>query len=171
MLRSEERGGSAHLLLVYGLVEASIGAYVLAFPSLFELVRGLSFSIPHASAGIGFGVDAGLAALLIGLPAILMGGTIPILTRALARSLDDATRLHAYVYAANAGGAFLGALAAGLILIPALGLVRLMYLTSVTICSLCVFLLPRIPRPLLLWNQWALAATVGGLFLVLEDAP
>ena len=35
-----------------------------------------------------------------------MGGTIPMLTQALARSLADATRLHALVYAINTAGAF-----------------------------------------------------------------
>ena len=53
-----------------------------------------------------------------------MGGTIPILTQALARSLEDATRFHAFVYAFNTAGAFVGALAAGFYLIPRLGLVR-----------------------------------------------
>ena len=51
-----------------------------------------------------------------------MGGTIPILTQALARALDDATRFHAFVYAFNTAGAFLGALAAGFWLVPWLGL-------------------------------------------------
>ena len=56
-------------------------------------------------------------------PAILMGGTIPILTQALAHDLEDATRFHALVYAFNTAGAFAGALAAGYWLVPSLGLV------------------------------------------------
>ncbi len=56
-----------------------------------------------------------------------MGGTIPILTQALARSLDDATRFHALVYAFNTAGAFAGALAAGYWLVPRLGLVGVLH--------------------------------------------
>ena len=60
--------------------------------------------------------------MLIGPPAVLMGATIPILTQALSRSLDDATRFHAFVYGLNTVGAFAGALGAGFFVIPRLGL-------------------------------------------------
>ena len=93
------------------------------FPILFAAVQALSFRIPHGSAGLGFALDVALSALLVLPPAILMGGTIPILTQALARNLADATRFHALVYAFNTAGAFAGALAAGYWLVPSLGLV------------------------------------------------
>jgi len=57
----------------------------------------------------------------------MMGGTIPILTQALARGLADATRLHALVYAFNTAGSFAGALCAGFWLVPSLGLVGVLY--------------------------------------------
>jgi hypothetical protein len=38
-----------------------------------------------------------LSAALIGPPAVLMGATIPFLTQALARDLEDSTRVHALV--------------------------------------------------------------------------
>lgn len=120
--RAAARGEAPRLLLLYGVVEGSIGVHALAFPWLFEAVSALSFAIPHPPGGFGFGLDVALAALLILPPCILMGGTIPILTQALARGLEDATRIHAWVYAFNTVGAFLGALAGGLLLIPALGL-------------------------------------------------
>ena len=110
------------LLLLYGAIEFSIGVFVMAFPWLFRLIQSLSFAIPHGPAGVGFAIDVALAALLVGPPAILMGGTIPILTQALSRSLDEATRFHAFVYAFNTAGAFAGALAAGFYLVPRLGL-------------------------------------------------
>ncbi len=111
------------LLFLYGFLEAGIGVYALLFPMLFAGAQAVSFLIPHGSGGLGFALDVALSALLIGPPAVLMGGTIPILTQALARSLDDATRFHALVYALNTAGAFAGALAAGFWLIPRLGLV------------------------------------------------
>ena len=72
-------------------------------------------------------IHVALTALLIGPPTVLMGGTIPILTQALSRDAAESTRFHAFVYAFNTAGAFLGALAAGFFLIPALGLVVVMF--------------------------------------------
>ncbi|MDH5305873.1 MAG: fused MFS/spermidine synthase, partial [Myxococcales bacterium] len=120
--RARSRGGSARLLTVYGLVEAGIGAWALLFPWLFAAAQRLALALPHPTPGVGFGVDVFLSLLLIGPPTVLMGGTIPFLTQALARSLEDATRLHAFVYAFNTAGAFVGALAAGFILVHWLGL-------------------------------------------------
>jgi len=124
--RAQESGHPPRLLLVYGFLEAGIGAYVILFPWLFEGVQALSYAIPHGPDGLGFVIDIALAGVLIGPASILMGGTIPILTQALARSLEDATRFHAFVYAFNTAGAFAGALAAGFFLIPWLGLVNVM---------------------------------------------
>ncbi len=122
--RAARRGEPPALLLLYGCVEAGIGVHALLFPLLFRGVRALSFAIPHQVGGPGFVLDVTLAALLILPPTVLMGGTIPVLTQALARSLTDATRFHAFVYGFNTAGAFAGALAAGFVLLPALGLER-----------------------------------------------
>ncbi len=119
---AEASGRSPRLLLLYGAIEAGIGVYVMVFPWLFGAVQKLSYAIPHGAVGLGFAIDIGLSALLIGPASVLMGGTIPILTQGLARSLEDATRFHAFVYAFNTAGAFAGALAAGFYLIPTLGL-------------------------------------------------
>ena len=121
--RAAERGTPPPLALAYGVVEASIGVWAFLFPTLFGLAQSLSFALHLPSPGLAFAVDVLLAAFLIGPPTVLMGGTIPMLTQALSRSLADATRLHALVYAFNTAGAFLGALAAAFWLVPALGLV------------------------------------------------
>lgn len=121
--RAAERGTPPPLALAYGMVEASIGVWAFLFPTLFALAQALSFRLHLPSPALAFAFDVLLAALLIGPPTVLMGGTIPMLTQALSRSLADATRLHALVYAFNTAGAFLGALAAAFWLVPALGLV------------------------------------------------
>jgi predicted membrane-bound spermidine synthase len=110
------------LLGVYGLIELGIGLYAFAFPLAFAAARSISLWIPVEQQGISFAFDVALSALLIGPPAILMGATIPMLTQALARALEDATRFHALVYGLNTGGAFAGALAAAFWLVPRLGL-------------------------------------------------
>ncbi|MFP8882341.1 MAG: fused MFS/spermidine synthase [Myxococcota bacterium] len=116
-------GRPPKLLAAYGLIEALIGLYAFVFPALFSVAQSVSGWLPVDGSAIAFLFDVLLAAVLIGPPSVLMGGTIPILTQALARNLDDATRFHALVYALNTAGAFIGALAAGFWLIPTLGLV------------------------------------------------
>ena len=120
--RAERGGPPARLLRFYGIVEGSIGVYCLLFPHLFRGARAFSVALPGGTGGIAFIADVLLCALLIGPPVVLMGGTIPILTQGLSRSLADATRFHALVYAFNTVGAFLGALLSGFVLIPWLGL-------------------------------------------------
>jgi spermidine synthase len=120
--RAERENRPARLLVLYGCIEAAVGLYALVFPFLFGIVQRLSLQLPHGNPAVAFAADLVLSTLLIGPPAVLMGGTIPILTQALARGLQDATRVHAFVYAFNTAGAFAGALAGGLLLIPRLGI-------------------------------------------------
>ncbi len=124
--RAEQSGEPPRLLFIYGVLEGGIGLYAFVFPLLFQLVYAFSYAVPHGAGGLGFAFDVLLAAVLIGPPTVLMGATIPILTQALAHDLEDATRFHAYVYGFNTIGAFVGALAAGFVLIPMLGLFKVM---------------------------------------------
>jgi predicted membrane-bound spermidine synthase len=89
---------------------------------LFQGARWLSLHGP-AQPGLSFAFDASLSALLVLPGAALMGATIPILTQALSRGVEDSTRIHAAVYGLNTLGAFVGALSASYVLIPALGLI------------------------------------------------
>jgi predicted membrane-bound spermidine synthase len=126
-----DSGRGPRLLVLYGLVEGSIGVYVLLFPTLFAQILEISAALSSGAGGASFVLDVVLSAILIGPPAVLMGGTIPILTQALSRSAEDATRFHALIYALNTGGAFAGALAAGFFLIPQYGLVRVMTMMGI----------------------------------------
>jgi spermidine synthase len=119
--RAQTRGETPRLLYVYALVEGGIGVYALVFPWIFGLAQQLSLLGPTGLGGA-FAFDIGLSTLLLGPATFLMGGTIPILTLTLAGDLDRATRVHAWVYGLNTAGAFAGALAAGFVLIPLLGL-------------------------------------------------
>jgi spermidine synthase len=121
--RAALRGRAARLLLLYGAIEAAIGLYALAFPWLFRAAQAVSVLMPGDHAGLAFACDVALAALLIGPPTIAMGATIPLLTQALPADLAAATRVHALVYGLNTAGAFAGALCAGFLLVPKLGLV------------------------------------------------
>jgi spermidine synthase len=120
--RARSRSEAPRLFFLYGGVEAGIGLWVMVFPLMFGVAQALSVRIHPDSEPVAFALDLVLTVLLIGPPTILMGGTIPILTQALARGLEDATRVHAWIYAFNTAGAFAGALAGGFALVPLLGL-------------------------------------------------
>ena len=120
--RAEQAGKNPPLLRVYGFAEMGIGVIALLFPFLFSAVQHVSFWVPPGHEALSFSFDVALCMLLLAPPTILMGGTIPLLTQALTRGLADATRIHAFIYAFNTAGAFLGALAAGFVLIHWLGL-------------------------------------------------
>ena len=141
-LRARAGRRSPPLLLVYAVVEATIGIYALIFPGLFGGAQILSQWAPAGSPALGFLFDVLLATLLIAPPSILMGGTIPILTLALSRSLEAATRIHAWVYGFNTLGAFAGALVGGFLLIPALGLDGVSYaMGGLNLMAAAVFLI------------------------------
>jgi predicted membrane-bound spermidine synthase len=58
---------------------------------------------------------------LVGLPAFLMGGTLPVLVRALTPSEGQMGEAGGRLYAANTAGAILGTLLAAFVLLPQLG--------------------------------------------------
>ncbi len=122
LARSRGRGRPPRLLALYAVVEGGIGVYALLFPHLFDVANQLSLLGPVDHDALSFAFDVALSALLIGAPCVLMGGTIPILTLALAGGVERATRVHAWIYGANTLGAFAGALTAGFWLVALLGL-------------------------------------------------
>lgn len=114
----------------YAILEGVIGLWCAAFPFVFGTVERLtqywSFSPPAAIVLQGVLCSA----LLIAVPTICMGATVPFLTRGISMNLVEATRVHANVYAVNTAGAFVGTLLAGFYLIPRFGLPATMIGTS-----------------------------------------
>lgn len=119
-------GRSSHRLLhnklvLYGILEGLIGAYCVVSPEFFQfLANGFSFHVESES--LELVLDLVFTSLFIGFPTFLMGGTIPVLTDALTVEYEDGHRTHALIYGTNTAGAFLGALAAGFVMIERLGL-------------------------------------------------
>ena len=123
----------------YALLEGIIAIWGFLFPLIFEAVdsstRSWSFSPPLLILLQGLLCSA----LLMGLPTVCMGGTIPFLTRGISQSVEEATRVHAKVYGINTAGAFIGTLAAGFFLIPSLGLPLTVMDTAVLNLSAALF--------------------------------
>ncbi|SAK45562.1 spermidine synthase [Caballeronia pedi] len=107
----------AQPFLLYAALE--VAALVLGIGATQALAHSAaSFALLQASAGP---LAWALPFLLVGLPAIAMGGTVPVLTRALATSRQDIGGAGGRLYAANTAGAITGALLPAFVLIPWLG--------------------------------------------------
>lgn len=80
--------------------------------------------------------------LLLLVPTVCMGGTVPLLTRALSKSISKATKQHAWIYCLNTAGAFLGTLLTGFFLIELYGISKSLLLAAgINIASALVFFL------------------------------
>lgn len=99
------------------------------FLELAVAVLGLGATLGLAQAAGPFArmeASAGLLAwalpfMLVGLPALLMGGTLPVLVRALAPATGQLAEAGGRLYAANTAGAIAGTLLAAFVLLPRLG--------------------------------------------------
>jgi spermidine synthase len=116
---------AANPLRLYGWLEIGIALTGLAGAYLVDVLDPL-----HVAAANRFAPDSAallvvrvaLAALVILPPTILMGGTLPVITRAMVRQIGVLGNRLGLLYALNAFGAVAGSLAAGFVLIRSVGL-------------------------------------------------
>jgi len=122
-------------LRAYGFLEIGIGAAGLLYFLLLDLYRWL-YDPLYALLGERFmllvGAKVLLSALLLLPPAVLMGGTFPVLGELLVRRPGELGRVGSLLYGTNTVGAALGALTAGFLLPPFLGF-RNAYLVAVVL--------------------------------------
>jgi spermidine synthase len=137
-------------LRLYGTIELVLVVVVLATPLTFHLLhevyRGAYPSLegsPELVALLRFA----LAVLALSPATILMGATLPALTRHLS-SGAHLSRAFGRLYAANIGGAIVGTLAAGVLLIELLGLTGTLAVGAVCSASAggAALLISRRPR-------------------------
>lgn len=111
-------------LRAYALLELGVAlALALTVPA-FETIRALGLTMARSLADAPLVYAAGRFALAFGLvllPTFLMGGTLPVLLRALPGS-ELLTRRLPTLYAVNTLGAAVGTVAAAYVLLPTLGL-------------------------------------------------
>jgi spermidine synthase len=117
----------ADALKLYAYCELGIGAYCLATPWIFQAIQAL-----YVTLAAGSPADAAeltvlrvlLGAAALSVPTILMGMTLPILARFFQSRSASLGASVALLYGANTVGAALGALLAGYLVIPALGMFK-----------------------------------------------
>ena len=111
--------------LLYGILEAGVGIYGFAVPWLFHMAQkiygpifGLNESYPFLFNMVLFL----LSFTLLVFPTLLMGATLPVLSRFFVRSFAQFGRRVGDLYATNTLGAVIGCAAGGFLLIPILGM-------------------------------------------------
>jgi spermidine synthase len=112
-------------LRLYGQLELVLVLVVLATPITFRLLNEVyrgAFGWLEGNPGLLTMVRFGLSLVALGPATILMGATLPILTRYLTRDPARLSVQFGRLYAANTVGAIAGTIAAGFILIELLGL-------------------------------------------------
>ncbi|MBW7996678.1 MAG: tetratricopeptide repeat protein [Candidatus Glassbacteria bacterium] len=113
------------LLTYYGWMEIAIGVYCLAFDSLLGVQRSLmllAYGAVDPTGVLSLLIKFLISALLLIVPTLLMGGTLPVLIKALSRRLPEVGKVTGRLYFINCTGAVAGTLAAAFWMIPSLGL-------------------------------------------------
>ncbi len=121
--RIADRGKNDFLL--YGILEAGVGIYGLVVPWLFQVGRliyiplfGLNDAYPFIFNLLLFF----LSFVLLVFPTLLMGATLPLLSRFFVRSFSQLGRRVGDLYGTNTLGAVLGCAVSGYYLIPSFGM-------------------------------------------------
>ncbi len=116
---------TARPLALYAWLEIGIGLYAILFPTYYDWIHraylSLASGLPSGGAAA-FSLKFLFSLLTILLPTTLMGGTLPILTRLVTRSLGELRERVANLYFVNSAGAVGGCFLADFWWIPALGL-------------------------------------------------
>ncbi|HWP64832.1 MAG TPA: fused MFS/spermidine synthase, partial [Candidatus Limnocylindria bacterium] len=111
-------------LALYATLELAVAATAAATPLALVLVRAAYVAV-GGSVSLGLGAATVLrlvlAALVLGVPTLLMGGTLPAAARAGAGEHDPRRRRLAVLYGVNTLGAVTGALLATFLLLEILG--------------------------------------------------
>ncbi len=122
-------------LRTYGLIEIAVGVYALIVPLLFrgidQVYAAMWIRLHPGVYGFALSRFALAAAVLI-VPTALMGATLPVLVAAVRAAGQKSAQSIARLYTANLAGAILGTIAAGFLLLPALGVAKTIWVAAIT---------------------------------------
>lgn len=133
LLFGKKADASPRPLRLYSTLEFAIAALAAVSPFLLDLSRAVYRAL---GGSFGLGMTLGtvlrlvLAALVLGAPTVLMGGTLPAAARCAESPSDPGRRAVGLLYAANTLGAVVGATASTLVLLESLGTRRALWLAA-----------------------------------------
>ena len=147
-------------LKLYGLLEMGIGLYCLLYPFLFGLAGNtfVNIAIAQQPASTQSGLlllkfFLSLVTLLI--PTFLMGGTLPVLTKFVTKTISDSGKEVAILYYINSFGAVIGTALGGFYLVRHLGMENTMKYTAIIniIIGLLALAFSRIVKKTIPFNK------------------
>lgn len=115
---------SSSLIKAYSQIEIGVGLYGLVSFFAFQLVTGIykNFSDGSYVTSELLAIKFFLITIIILIPTLLMGTTLPILVKAITPRIKSLSRTLSYLYAINTLGAAVGVILAGFLLIEIYGL-------------------------------------------------
>lgn len=114
-------------LFVYGLIETLIGFYCLVFPRLVSIAESFFYELVSEDLLINYQfvyllIKFFISAVVLIFPTVLMGGTLPTLTKFFTEKIEMIRKENSSLYFLNSFGAVVGVFFAGFILIKNFGL-------------------------------------------------
>ncbi|MEM8936268.1 MAG: fused MFS/spermidine synthase [Pseudomonadota bacterium] len=126
-------------IFIYGVLEAGIAVFALLVPVLIFLTHSGFIALfgdqpepPDATDAFQTGFYLIVTFLVLAAPTAFMGATLPLLTRSAVKSRGQIGPRIGLLYGVNTFGAVLGALAAGFIFLPQLGLTTTVWIGVAT---------------------------------------
>jgi predicted membrane-bound spermidine synthase/tetratricopeptide (TPR) repeat protein len=129
--RIADRGKNDFVL--YGILEAGVGVYGFLVPWIFlvtQKIYGPIFGLNETYPFVFNLVLFFLSFVLLVFPTLLMGATLPVLSRFYVRSFAQFGRRVGDLYATNTLGAVIGCAAAGFFLIPSFGMQKTVFVAA-----------------------------------------
>ncbi len=150
--RVDRVGTRGELLRVYGFLECGIGIYGLLLPLLVKSVEPL-YVLLYGRLFDNFWLynlcSFVVCCILLVLPVLLMGATLPILSRFFVRQLSNLGQRVGLLYGVNTIGAAVGVILAGFFMLERLGLwgtIVAVACVNLTVGALCVALGTKVSR-------------------------
>ncbi len=114
-------------LFVYGLIELIIGVYCLVFPNIISIGETIFYLLSSEELLVNnqiiyLLIKFIISTLVLILPTILMGGTLPTLTKYFTEKIESIRKENGSLYFLNSFGAVVGVFFAGFILIKNFGI-------------------------------------------------
>ncbi len=115
-------------LATYALLECAIALSALVVPAALGWCQGLFYrglatdGLPSASLGGSWVWQLVITTVLLAVPTLCLGASFPYAIRGLVHDDRRAGRTTAWLYSANTFGAVTGSLAAGIVVLPAVGI-------------------------------------------------
>ena len=129
--RMARRAAPAAALRTYAVLEILVGVLALLLPAELASLRPLLSWAYGDGAGSAFGIVRLISAVVVvTVPALAMGATLPLVVRWAVGPATSAARDTARLYAANTFGAAAGAVVSGFVLLPALGTQRTTWIAT-----------------------------------------